>query len=126
MGWVLGLFLDVSGRHPARAACSGPGVGGLRRPPLSSPGAGAAHLAAEVSASSAWYSLYQVLILWITGIQGMPVLASAYWSFAAGKYAAVAMGLHRAARRAPPLSGRLACSHALMRTRMPAAGCRMP
>jgi len=24
--------------------------------------------------------LYQVLILWITGIRGMPVLASAYWS----------------------------------------------
>ena len=79
MGWVLGLFLDVLagtllGQHALALAVV----------------AFVAHrFALQVRVLPIWQQsvsvfglvfLYQALILWITGIQGMPVMAAAYWS----------------------------------------------
>jgi len=79
MGWVLGLFLDVLagtllGQHALALAVVAFIVHRFHR---------------QVRVLPFWQQgvsvfglvfLYQVLILWITGIRGMPVLASAYWS----------------------------------------------
>jgi len=79
MGWALGLFLDVLagtllGQHALALAV----VAFV-----------AHHFHRQVRVLPIWQQsvsvfglvfLYQALILWITGIQGLPVLASAYWS----------------------------------------------
>lgn len=79
MGWVLGLFLDVLtgtllGQHALALAVVAFVAHRFRR---------------QVRVLPIWQQsvsvfglvfLYQALILWITGIQGLPVLASAYWS----------------------------------------------
>lgn len=79
MGWVLGLFLDVLagtllGQHALALAVVAFVVHRFHRQvrvlPLWQQGVGVFGLV----------FLYQVLILWITGIRGIPVLASAYWS----------------------------------------------
>jgi rod shape-determining protein MreD len=79
MGWVLGLFLDVLagtllGQHALALAVV----------------AFVAHrFARQVRVLPLWQQgvsvfglvfLYQALILWITGIQGLPVIAAAYWA----------------------------------------------
>lgn len=79
MGWVLGLFLDVLagtllGQHALALAVVAFVALRFHR---------------QVRVLPIWQQcvsvfglvfVYQALILWITGIQGMPVLASAYWS----------------------------------------------
>ena len=79
VGWCLGLFLDVLlgtllGQHALGLAVVAYITQRLdqrvRVLPIWQQGVGVFGLV----------FLYQVLILWITGIQGMPVLASAYWS----------------------------------------------
>jgi len=79
MGWVLGLFLDVLagsllGQHALALAVVAFVAHRFHR---------------QVRVLPVWQQgvsifglvfLYQVLILWITGIQGTPVLASAYWT----------------------------------------------
>lgn len=79
VGWLLGLFLDVLagtllGQHALALAV----VAFL-----------AHRFHRQVRVLPIWQQgvsvfglvfLYQALILWITGIQGMPVLAAAYWS----------------------------------------------
>lgn len=79
MAWVLGLFLDVLagtllGQHALALALVAFVAHRFHR---------------QVRVLPIWQQsvsvfglvfLYQVLILWITGIQGLPVIASAYWS----------------------------------------------
>ena len=79
MAWVLGLFLDVLagtllGQHALALAVVAFVAHRFHR---------------QVRVLPVWQQsvsvfglvfLYQVLILWITGIQGLPVIASAYWS----------------------------------------------
>ncbi len=79
MGWVLGLFLDVLtgtllGQHALALAVVAFVAHRFHR---------------QVRVLPLWQQgvsvfglvfLYQALILWITGIQGMPVSAAAYWS----------------------------------------------
>jgi len=79
MGWTLGLFLDVLtgtllGQHALALAVVAFVAHRFHR---------------QVRVLPIWQQsvsvfglvfLYQALILWITGIQGLPVLASAYWS----------------------------------------------
>ncbi len=79
MGWTLGLFLDVLtgtllGQHALALAIVAFVAHRFHR---------------QVRVLPIWQQgvsvfglvfLYQALILWITGIQGMPILAAAYWS----------------------------------------------
>lgn len=79
MGWVLGLFLDVLvgallGQHALALAMVAFVAHRFHR---------------QVRVLPIWQQavsvfglvfIYQALILWITGIQGMPILAAAYWS----------------------------------------------
>lgn len=79
MGWVLGLFLDVLagallGQHALALAIVAFVAHRFHR---------------QVRVLPIWQQavsvfglvfIYQALILWITGIQGMPILAAAYWS----------------------------------------------
>ncbi len=79
MGWTLGLFLDVLagtllGQHALALAIVAFVAHRFHR---------------QVRVFPIWQQgvsvfglvfLYQALILWITGIQGMPILAAAYWS----------------------------------------------
>lgn len=79
MAWVLGLFLDVLagtllGQHALALAVVAFVAHRFHR---------------QVRVLPIWQQsvsvfglvfLYQALILWITGIQGLPVIASAYWS----------------------------------------------
>lgn len=79
MGWTLGLFLDVLagtllGQHALALAIVAFVAYRFHR---------------QVRVFPIWQQgvsvfglvfLYQALILWITGIQGMPILAAAYWS----------------------------------------------
>ena len=79
MGWTLGLFLDVLagtllGHHALALAIVAFVAHRFHR---------------QVRVLPIWQQgvsvfglvfLYQALILWITGIQGMPILAAAYWS----------------------------------------------
>ncbi len=79
MGWTLGLFLDVLagellGQHALALAIVAFVAHRFHR---------------QVRVLPVWQQgvsvfglvfLYQALILWITGIQGMPILAAAYWS----------------------------------------------
>ncbi len=78
-GWALGLFLDVLagallGQHALALAVVAFVAHRFHR---------------QVRVLPIWQQgvsvfglvfLYQALILWITGIQGMPILAAAYWS----------------------------------------------
>ncbi len=79
MGWTLGLFLDVLagallGQHALALAIVAFVAHRFHR---------------QVRVLPIWQQgvsvfglvfIYQALILWITGIQGMPILAAAYWS----------------------------------------------
>lgn len=79
MGWVLGLFLDVLagallGQHALALAIVAFVAHRFHR---------------QVRVLPIWQQavsvfglvfIYQALILWITGIQGMPIVAAAYWS----------------------------------------------
>ncbi len=79
MGWGLGLFMDVLvgsllGQHALALAIVAFVAHRFHR---------------QVRVLPIWQQgvsvfglvfIYQALILWITGIQGMPILAAAYWS----------------------------------------------
>lgn len=79
MGWALGLFLDVLagallGQHALALAIVAFVAHRFHR---------------QVRVLPIWQQavsvfglvfIYQALILWISGIQGMPILAAAYWS----------------------------------------------
>jgi rod shape-determining protein MreD len=79
MGWALGLFLDVLagallGQHALALAIVAFVAHRFHRQvrvlPVWQQGVGVFGLV----------FIYQALILWITGIQGMPIVAAAYWS----------------------------------------------
>lgn len=77
-GWVLGLFLDVLagtllGQHALALAVVAFFAHRFHRQVRVLP------IWQQGVSVFALVFFYQVLILWITGIQGMPVLASAYW-----------------------------------------------